>query len=152
MVVIGLGGNLADPRRRLRQALAALAALPDTRLVSHSDLYASAPVGPQDQPDFINAVAALETSLTPLALLDALQGLENAAGRERHRTLDLPRLTVPHPELTRRAFVIGPLVDLLPDCRLPDGTPVADYWPAVAAQPLQRLHSLEENHFADRTH
>ena len=49
-------------------------------------------------------------------------------------------------------FVIGPLVDLLPDCRLPDGTPVADYWPAVAAQPLQRLHCLEENHFADRTH
>ena len=54
--------------------------------------------------------------------------------------------------LTRRAFVIGPLLDLLPDCRLPDGTPVADYWPAVAAQPLQRLHCLEENHFADRTH
>tara|TARA_R100001143_G_scaffold36203_1_gene33711 strand:- start:1135 stop:1644 length:510 start_codon:yes stop_codon:yes gene_type:complete len=169
MVVIGLGGNLADPRRRLCQALAALAALPDTRLVSHSDLYASAPVGPQDQPDFINAVAALETSLTPLALLDALQGLENAAGRERHRhwgertldldillwgdqAIDLPRLSVPHPEFTRRAFVIGPLLDLLPDCRLPDGTPVADYWPAVAAQPLQRLHSLEENHFADRTH
>ncbi|MGB1202669.1 MAG: 2-amino-4-hydroxy-6-hydroxymethyldihydropteridine diphosphokinase, partial [Alloalcanivorax venustensis] len=143
--------------------------LPETRLVGHSDLYASAPVGPQDQPDFINAVAALETTLAPLALLDALQQLENAAGRERHRhwgertldldillwdqrTLDLPRLTVPHPELTRRAFVIGPLLDLLPDCRLPDGTPVADYWPAVAAQPLQRLHCLEENHFADRTH
>ena len=169
MVVIGLGGNLADPRRRLCRALEALAALPETRLVGHSDLYGSAPVGPQDQPDFINAVAALETTLAPLALLDALQQLENAAGRERHRhwgertldldillwdqrTLDLPRLTVPHPELTRRAFVIGPLVDLLPDCRMPDGTPVADYWPAVAAQPLQRLHCLEENHFADRTH
>ncbi len=143
MVVIGLGGNLADPRRRLCQTLEALVALPDTRLVGHSDLYASAPVGPQDQPDFINAVAALETTLAPLVLLDALQQLENAAGRERHRhwgertldldillwddrTLDLPRLTVPHPELTRRAFVIGPLLDLLPDCRLPDGIPVAD--------------------------
>jgi len=169
MVVIGLGGNLADPRRRLCQALQSLASLPDTRLVRHSDLYASAPVGPQDQPDFVNAVAVVDTALAPLALLDALQDLENAAGRERRRhwgerTLDLdillwerrsialPRLTVPHPELTRRAFVVGPLIDLLPDCRLPDGTLVADYWSAVAAQPLQRLHCLEENHFADRTH
>ncbi|HEX5676479.1 MAG TPA: 2-amino-4-hydroxy-6-hydroxymethyldihydropteridine diphosphokinase [Alcanivorax sp.] len=169
MVVIGLGGNLADPRRQLCRALEALAALPGTRLARHSDLYASAPVGPQDQPDFINAVAVLDTTLAPLALLDALQGLETAAGRERHRhwgertldldillwddqVIDLPRLTVPHPQLTQRAFVIGPLVDLLPDCRLPDSTPVADYWPAVAAQPLQRLHCLEEDQFADRTH
>ena len=91
MVVIGLGGNLADPRRRLCRTLEALAALPDTRLVGHSDLYASAPVGPQDQPDFINAVAALETTLAPLALLDALQQLENAAGRERHRRTSAER-------------------------------------------------------------
>jgi len=169
MVVIGLGSNLEHPRQQLHDALAALAALPDTRLARHSDLYASAPVGPQDQPDFINAVAVLETGLSPLDLLDTLQALEHTAGRVRRRhwgertldldillwadtRLDLPRLTVPHPRLTERAFVLGPLIDLLPDCRLPDGTPVADYWAAVAAQPLQRLHCLEEDQFADRTH
>src|SRR5699024_4483115 len=112
MVVIGLGSNLNQPERQVAAALAALAALPRTQLAGHSDLYGSAPVGPADQPDYVNAVALLETELDPLALLDALQALEQAAGRERRRhwgertldldillwdeaTLRLPRLLVP---------------------------------------------------------
>lgn len=166
MVVIGLGSNLNDPRAQVTAALQALRDLPDTGLIGHSDLYGSAPVGPQDQPDYINAVALLETGLDPLALLDALQGLEQAAGRERRRhwgertldldlllwgeaTIRLPRLVVPHPEMTHRAFVLRPLLDRLPDCRLPDGTPLADHWPSVADQPLHRLNCLEEDQFAD---
>lgn len=166
--LIGLGSNLDDPQQQVCAALQALAALPETTLRHHSALYRSAPIGPADQPDFVNAVAQLETRLPPLALLDALQGLEQAAGRVRHRhwgerTLDLdillwgervlatPRLTVPHPEMTRRAFVLAPLLDLLPQSRLPDGTLLADYWPQVASQPLHRLHCLEEDRFAERT-
>ncbi len=164
-VLIGLGSNLDDPRQQVTAALRALAALPQTRLRRHSALYLSAPVGPADQPDFINAVAELDTELTPLALLDALQGLEQAAGRVRRRhwgertldldillwdeqTLDHPRLVIPHPEMTRRAFVLRPLLDLWPHSRLPDGTPLADYWPQVADQPLRRLDDLPENRLA----
>ena len=113
-VYIGLGSNLAEPQQQLRCALMALDALPDSRLVAVSSLYASDPLGPADQPRYNNAVAALDTSLAPLQLLDALQAIEQAQGRERKaerwgpRTLDLdillfgqrlidePRLTVPH--------------------------------------------------------
>lgn len=147
---IGLGSNLADPAGQIRDAFRALASLPQSRLAGQSPLYRSAPVGPQDQPDFINAVAALDTALSPLALLDALQGLEQAAGRERRRhwgerTLDLdlllygdqhiasPRLTVPHPHLHERAFVLVPLAALAPDLHLPDGQPVT-YWLARCNQ------------------
>lgn len=168
-VAIGLGSNLDDPREQVIQALAQLGRLPSTRLRRHSALYASAPIGPQDQPDFINAVALLETGLPPLPLLDALQHLEHAAGRVRHRrwgerTLDLdillwngqcidqPRLTVPHPQLTHRAFVLRPLLDLDAHRALPNGTPLADHWPAVADQPLRRLSCLKEDQLADRTH
>lgn len=164
-VLIGLGSNLGDPRQQVTTALQALAALPQTRLRRHSCLYLTAPVGPADQPDFINAVAELDTELAPLALLDALQDLEQAAGRIRRRhwgerTLDLdillwddqtlnhPRLTIPHPEMTRRAFVLRPLLDLLPQSRLPNGILLADYWPQVADQPLRRLPDLPENRFA----
>lgn len=168
-VLIGLGSNLDGPQRRVIAALRALAALPKCRLLRHSGLYQSAPVGPVDQPDFINAVAELETLLPPLALLDALQDLERAAGRVRRRhwgertldldillwddqTLALPRLTIPHPEITRRAFVLRPLLDRWPHSRLPDGTALADYWHQVADQPLQRLNRLKEDRYADRTH
>lgn len=166
MVVIGLGSNLNDPRRQVTDALRALATMPRTRLTGHSDLYGTAPVGPQDQPDYINAVALLETELDPLALLDALQALERTAGRERRRrwgertldldlllwgqaTLRLPRLIVPHPRMTGRAFVLRPLLDRLPGCRLPDGTPLSDHWPSVADQSVRRLHCLQEDHLAD---
>lgn len=140
---IGLGSNLDDPAEQVRQALEHLDRLPDTRLILRSRLYGSTPVGPADQPDFINAVAAIDTGLPPETLLDELQALETAAGRQRtrhwgERTLDLDillygeqridtaRLQVPHPEMTRRAFVLIPLADTEPTLCLPDGTPVAD--------------------------
>lgn len=132
---IGLGSNLDGPQRRIEHALAALGSLPLTRLITHSPLYASKPVGPQDQPDFINAVALLATQLSPLALLDQLQALEQAHRRlrSRHwgpRTLDLdlllfddrhldsPRLRVPHPAMRERAFVLVPLADIAPNERI----------------------------------
>lgn len=131
LVYIGLGSNLAAPIDQIRQALNELAMLPLSRLVASSSLYASRPVGPQDQPDFINAVAALKTRLSPLALLDQLQALEQQHRRFRQRRwgprtldldlllygndhIDMPRLTVPHPQMTARAFVLTPLAEIAP--------------------------------------
>ena len=128
---VGLGANLGDARATVEAALHALADLPLTRLLGRSRLYRSAPHAACG-PDFINAVAQLETGLTAPALLDALQVLETAAGRQRPyrnapRTLDLdqllygdaclasPRLTVPHPRLYERAFVLLPLAELAPE-------------------------------------
>ncbi|MCK0715084.1 2-amino-4-hydroxy-6-hydroxymethyldihydropteridine diphosphokinase [Chromohalobacter sarecensis] len=132
---IGLGSNLDGPREHVSRALKELDALPLTHLAGHSSLYASAPVGPQDQPDFINAVACVFTRLSPLALLDQLQALEqrHRRVRQRHwgpRTLDLdlllyanlewrtPRLTLPHPAMHERAFVLVPLAELAPEVTL----------------------------------
>lgn len=140
---IGLGANLDDPVARLNEALRWLEALDTTRILDVSPFYRTTPVGPQDQPDFINAVARLETSLAPLALLDALQACELRAGRVRSRhwgprTLDLdlllygdlvldePRLLVPHPRIGERAFVLVPLHDVSPDLVLPGGEHVAE--------------------------
>ena len=126
---IGLGSNLENPIGQVQQALQELAALPLSRQVASSSLYAMAPIGPQDQPDFINAVACLETRLSPLALLDQLQALEQRHRRRRlrhwgPRTLDLdvllygehilqhPRLTVPHGQMHARAFVLVPLAEV----------------------------------------
>ncbi|WP_193222167.1 2-amino-4-hydroxy-6-hydroxymethyldihydropteridine diphosphokinase [Alkalilimnicola sp. S0819] len=135
-VFIGLGSNLAEPARQVRDALRDLGALPDTRLVRQSSLYASPPMGPPDQPDYINAVAELRTELAPLALLAQLQGLERRSGRERvvrwgPRTLDLDillwgerklaleGLTVPHPGVHERAFVLYPLAEIAPGLSVP---------------------------------
>jgi 2-amino-4-hydroxy-6-hydroxymethyldihydropteridine diphosphokinase len=136
-VYIGLGSNLADPAEQLRSALKALARLPDSELVGVSSFYVSDSLLP-GQPRFTNAVAALDSSLTPLTLLDALQAIELDQGRERHerwgpRTLDLdillfgdrvidePRLKVPHYHMQARPFVLYPLAELAPDLRLADG-------------------------------
>lgn len=133
---IGLGSNLDDPPVRLERALAAIDRLPGTRRVATSPFYRTPPVGPQDQPDFCNAVAGIETELEPLPLLDALQAIETAEGRRRGRrwgprTLDLdillygdcridePRLRVPHPYLHERAFVLIPLAAVAPDAVVP---------------------------------
>lgn len=148
---IGLGANLGQPRAQLQSAVAALAALPGSGLEAVSRLYGSAPIGPADQPDYLNAAARLHTTLPPHQLLRELQAIETAHDRrrERHwgpRTLDLdlllfagdeiltPALTVPHPELVRRAFVLLPLLDLDPELRLPDDTALAGLLPAVAGQ------------------
>jgi 2-amino-4-hydroxy-6-hydroxymethyldihydropteridine diphosphokinase len=152
---IGLGANLGQPQATLRQALAAIAALADTRLVATSRLYRSAPVQAQG-PDFVNAVAEIETALEPLALLRALQRIEAAHGRERPyrnapRTLDLdllfygdrvidePGLRVPHPRLHERAFVLVPLLELAPGLEHPTLGPLAPWRVSVADQAIAAL-------------
>ena len=152
---IGLGANLGDPRIALDAAFVAIAGLPGTRLVAASSLYRSAPVDARG-PDFLNAVIKVGTRLSPLALLDALQAIERAQGRERPyrnapRTLDLdlllfgarciegPRLSVPHPRLRERAFVLHPLAEIAPGQVLPDGSKVAGLLDGVASQRLDRL-------------
>jgi 2-amino-4-hydroxy-6-hydroxymethyldihydropteridine diphosphokinase len=139
LAYIGLGSNLENPRAQVEQALVELAAIPESKLLATSPLYRSAPVGPGEQPDYINATALLETSLTPLALLDALQAIEQSHERVRiehwgprtldldillldQQTIDSERLRVPHPYLTQRNFVLYPLADIAPELLLPDGT------------------------------
>jgi len=146
---IGLGANLGDRQATLRTALAAMQALPGTRVQRVSSLYGSAPVD-AGGPDYLNAVVQLCTTLAPQALLEYLQAIEQAAGRERPyrnapRTLDLdillygnlsiatPTLTVPHPRLHERAFVLHPLAELAPErVRAQDLA-------AVAAQRIERI-------------
>jgi 2-amino-4-hydroxy-6-hydroxymethyldihydropteridine diphosphokinase len=155
-VYIGLGSNLADPAEQLRNAVQALAQLPHSRLVGVSAFYQSDSLLP-GQPRYTNAVAALDSDLAPLALLDALQGIENGQGRERlerwgPRTLDLdillfgdrlidePRLKVPHYQIQERAFVLYPLAELAPaDLRLADGRTLHDLLAACPFVGLERL-------------
>ena len=153
---IALGANLGDPRESVRQAIASLDELPATRLLRASSLYLTAPMGLADQPDFINAVAAVRTRLTAAALLQALLDLEQRQGRVRSianapRTLDLdillygdlvqdsPALTLPHPRLHLRAFVLEPLAEIAPDLALPGRGSVAAWLPAVRTQRIERL-------------
>lgn len=156
-VYIGLGSNLAEPLEQLRGALTALAALPQTQLLARSSFYASDPLGPADQPRYVNAVAALDSALEPLVLLDALQAIELSQGRERKaerwgpRTLDLDillfgerllnqaRLTVPHYHMHARAFVLYPLAELAPALRLPDGRALSELLAACPFAGLERL-------------
>ena len=133
---IGIGSNQADPPRQLDAALAAIGRLPGTRLISVSRRYQSRPFGPVEQPDFLNAVAGVLTSLDAPALLAGLRGIEDAQGRVRSvrwgpRTLDLdllvhgqtrletPALTLPHPGIVERNFVLYPLADIAPDLEIP---------------------------------
>lgn len=133
---VALGANLGDPVAQLRDGLAALARLPDTRVVAVSPFYRSAAVGYRDQPDFVNGVAALDTTLAPRALLEALLAIEREHGRVRSflnapRTLDLDivlygdrrvveeGLEIPHPRMHERAFVVVPLADIAPDVVVP---------------------------------
>lgn len=156
-VYIGLGSNLAQPVEQLQQALTALGEIPHTTLCAHSSLYTSKPLGPADQPDFVNAVALLETTLEPHALLDHLQRIEQEQGRTRKaerwgpRTLDLDillfgdrilndeRLTVPHYHMHARAFALYPLAELTPDLVLPTGEPLSQWLAACPRGDLQML-------------
>ena len=136
-VYIGLGSNLDDPQAQLKKATVALGTIPSSSVVKTSSFYKSKPVGPQDQPDYINAVVELATGLSAPVLLDYLQGIENEHGRQREqrwgaRTLDLDillfgeevihddRLVVPHVEMHKRGFVLFPLEEIAPDCVIPD--------------------------------
>lgn len=137
-VYIGLGSNLGEPRQQLLQAIEELAGLPVTSLMACSSLYRSEPLGPGDQPEYLNAVAELRTQLPAESLLEKLLEIETRHGRRRTsrrwepRTLDLdlllygqsvlnaPRLQVPHPELAKRSFVLYPLLEIAgPDLYVP---------------------------------
>ncbi|MCW5624460.1 MAG: 2-amino-4-hydroxy-6-hydroxymethyldihydropteridine diphosphokinase [Burkholderiales bacterium] len=148
---VGLGSNLASPDEQLDSALRALMALPDTRVVRTSSRYRTAPIGYADQPDFINAVAALETAIPMRALLDHLLRIEREHGRVREipngpRTLDLdlllygderyegPGLTVPHPRMHERAFVMVPLAEIAPRLELIGYGNAAELAKALAAE------------------
>ncbi|ALI08271.1 MULTISPECIES: 2-amino-4-hydroxy-6-hydroxymethyldihydropteridine diphosphokinase [Pseudomonas] len=155
-IYIGMGSNLAEPAEQLRSAVQALAQLPDTQLVGVSAFYQSDSLLP-GQPRYTNAVAALDSHLAPLDLLDALQAIETGQGRERlerwgPRTLDLdillfgerlidePRLKVPHYHMQARAFVLYPLAELAPaDLRLADGRLLKDLLAACPFAGLERL-------------
>jgi 2-amino-4-hydroxy-6-hydroxymethyldihydropteridine diphosphokinase len=153
---IALGSNLDDPPAQIRRALLTLAALPETRLVRRSSLYGNPPVGHLDQPDFVNAVAQIETRLGPRELLAQLLDIERACGRVRDypnapRTLDLdvllygelalekPGLTLPHPRMLQRAFVLVPLAEIAPDAVVPGKGRVADLVRKVDASGMVKL-------------
>jgi len=159
LVYVGLGANLGDRHAALSEALAAIGALPQTELQQVSARYLSQALDAEG-PDFINAVARVRTRLAPLALLEALQGIEQAQGRERPypnapRTLDLDlllheagalasaRLTLPHPRLHRRAFVLAPLADIDPDLMIDGLGPVRALLRDCAAQRCERLGAAD---------
>jgi len=143
LAYVALGSNLGDPQQQLHDAMDALANLPDTRLLQRSHLYRTPPWGMLEQPPFVNAVVQLDTMLSPHALLDALLAIEQQSGRVRAerngpRTLDLdllhvdgvqldaPQLTLPHPRMAERAFVLLPLHDVAPALLLPGHGTVAE--------------------------
>ena len=152
---VALGANLGDPAATLRAAMDELAALPRSVLVRRSSLYRSAPVDASG-PDYLNAVVCLRTALDPHTLLAQLQRIEQAHGRVRSvpnapRTLDLdllmhgairldtPELTLPHPRLHRRAFVLVPLAEIAPDCEVPGLGSVRTLLAGVAGQAIERI-------------
>ena len=153
---LSLGSNLGDRAATLDAALRELEASGEVRVVRRSSLYATAPVGKTDQPEFYNLAVEVETALAPEALLDRCQAVERHLGRVRGerwgpRTVDVDillydrqvvsteRLIIPHPELLRRRFVLDPLLEIAPDAALPDGSPIAPQLPRVADQSVRRL-------------
>lgn len=154
---IGLGSNLENPFEQILTARRAIAALPDVDELEFSSLYRSPPMGPQDQPDYVNAVMAIATSLSAIELLRALQSLEQAQGRVRTaerwgaRTLDLdlllysdrqiqlPDLTVPHVGIAERAFVLYPLYEIAPGLTIPGKGSLAELVAQCPRDGLQRL-------------
>lgn len=157
LVYIALGSNLASPLDQVNAAIAALGEIPESRVVALSSFYRTPPLGPQDQPDYLNAAVALETALSPEALLDNTQRIELQQGRVRKaerwgpRTLDLdimlfgqqaldtPRLTVPHYDMKNRGFMLWPLFEIAPELTFPDGTTLA----AI----LKQLNSAQPAHW-----
>ena len=152
---IGLGANLGEPETALREALLAMAALPDSLLAATSSFYRTAPID-SSGPDYLNAVARLETGLEPLVLLAELQRIEQSHGRQRPyrnapRTLDLDlllygeqridsaTLTVPHPRMHERAFVVRPLAEIAPDAQVPGFGRARDLLLQVADQQADKL-------------
>ncbi|MEW6990379.1 2-amino-4-hydroxy-6-hydroxymethyldihydropteridine diphosphokinase [Colwelliaceae bacterium 6441] len=158
LVYIGLGSNLSDPEFQIRQAISNIKHIPTSHVEKISSLYFSRPMGPQDQPDYMNAVLALETQLSALELLDQLQAIENKAGRVRKenrwgaRVLDLDillfgddiinneRLTVPHYGMKEREFVLIPLAEITENLILPEGLNISTLAKHIATNEL-KIHS-----------
>ena len=154
---IGLGSNLSDPRKQVVDAVSKIQEINHSNVLFSSSLYLSRPMGPQDQDDYINAVVAIETSLTSLALLDALQAIENNAGRVRkdnrwgarildcdilmfgQEEIDNERLTVPHYGMKAREFVLIPLAEIAPTLILPDGDSVAELTANIESNGMIKL-------------
>lgn len=154
---IGLGSNLAEPVRQIKSARAALSSLPQTRELAFSGVYRNPPMGPPHQPDYYNAVMAVETRLGPETLLAELQRIETSQGRLRSterwgaRTLDLdllvygnqriatPTLTVPHPGVADRPFVVYPLLEIAPDLDIPGLGPIRELAGRISPASLTRL-------------
>ncbi len=156
-VYIGLGSNLADPIGQIMSARTAITQIDRVRELAFSSLYHSAPMGPQDQPDYVNAVMSITTDLLPIDLLRCLQGIENDQGRIRKeqrwgaRTLDLdmllygmqcielPDLKVPHPGLAERAFVLYPLSEISPHLQVPGKGNIADLLASCPTNELKKV-------------
>jgi 2-amino-4-hydroxy-6-hydroxymethyldihydropteridine diphosphokinase len=154
---IGLGSNLAGPRNQVERGLNGLGSLPLSQLLSRSHLYRSAPWGVRDQPEFINAVAGIETALSPQALMQAMLAIERDFGRDRSgdrwgprildldlllfadRVIDEPGLRVPHPHLHERAFVLLPLAEIAPDLQVPKRGSISDLLAQVDASACHLL-------------
>ncbi|MTH45155.1 2-amino-4-hydroxy-6-hydroxymethyldihydropteridine diphosphokinase [Intestinirhabdus alba] len=149
---IAIGSNLASPLAQVNAAVKALGEIPHSRIVAVSSFYRTPPLGPQDQPDYLNAAVALETALAPEALLDHTQRIELQQGRERKaerwgpRTLDLDimlfgdeviageRLTIPHYDMKNRGFMLWPLFEIAPDLTFPDGVPLRQLLARLGAE------------------
>ena len=161
IVFIALGSNLDDPLQQLISAGRAIHAVEDCQIDAWSNVYLSAPQGPADQPDYLNAVVRVKTGLDPFELLDALQAIENAQGRKREahwgpRTIDLDiiffenqvihsdRLVVPHAQWKTRAFVTFPLSDIEPDLTLPCGETLQEIKSKLTGQKLDQQISSED--------
>ena len=154
---IGLGSNLEDPKNQVSRAIQSIGEIDRLALIRQSSLYQSAPMGPQDQDAYINAVVLIETSLSPLALLGRLAAIEDEFGRDRSvghwgpRVIDLDillygqqeihlrRLIVPHPGLTEREFVVYPLLEISPQLMLPGGRRLSAEVHKIPARTLQKL-------------
>ncbi|WNJ78781.1 2-amino-4-hydroxy-6-hydroxymethyldihydropteridine diphosphokinase [Cedecea neteri] len=156
LAYIALGSNQASPLEQVSSALDALATIPQSRMVATSSFYRTPPLGPQDQPDYLNAAVVLDTDLSAEALLDHTQRIELEHGRVRKaerwgpRTLDLDlmlfgdevmhteRLTVPHYDMKNRAFMLVPLLEIAPECRFPDGQSVAAILASLSQEGITR--------------
>lgn len=153
---IGIGSNLDTPKSQVERALSALAAHRDIDIEKVSNLYLSKAIGPDNQPDYVNGAVHIKTTLSPMTLLDTLQDIEQQQGRIRNerwgaRTLDLDillyqnhtidtdRLTIPHPELANRNFVILPLLDIDTKLTLPNGQKIADILPIIGAENIKKI-------------
>jgi len=158
-VYIGLGSNLENPLQQIKTAINDLQSIAEITIISVSSLYQSPPMGPADQPDYINAVLSLETSLAPHQLLDALQSVEQLHGRERkrhwgERTLDLDillygdqilddqRLKIPHPGMHERAFVLYPLAEIAPNIEIPGIGNLQKILPSCPQGDLQQVEQI----------